>query len=158
MSNYAKYKDLGGGENNDSFNTNKNSTSSSVESKSIQQNNTQQNNTQQVETSPIIEIQSLEHKKHLISNFKIFVVKIYADWCQPCKQIASRCGQIASKYVSQVPPGIFGFSQENADLKISNVRGVPTFQFFKDGKYINEDLVGADVAAVDKKILELLRS
>jgi thiol-disulfide isomerase/thioredoxin len=150
MSNYAKYKDLGGGENNDSFNTGK----SSSESKGVQQPNTQQ-----PEVSPIIEIQSLEHKKHLLaSGNKVFVVKVYANWCQPCKQIASRCSQIASKYLSQVPPGMFIFAQENSDLKISNVKGVPTFQFFKDGKYINEDLVGADVAAVDKKIFELLRS
>lgn len=154
MSNYAKFKDLGG-EENDSFSSQMNSSNKQQPLQQPLQQSLQQPLQQQ---SPIIEIQNLEHKKHLISNFKVLVIKVYADWCQPCKQISTRCNQIASKYISQVPPGIFGFAQENVNLKVSNVKGVPTFQFFKDGKYINEDLIGADVVAVDKKILELLNN
>jgi hypothetical protein len=35
------------------------------------------------------------------------------------------------------------------------VKGVPTFQFFKQGKYVGS-IVGADVPGVEKKLLELL--
>jgi len=53
-------------------------------------------------------------------------------------------------------PGVCVLVAENADLNLSNVRGVPTHQFFKNGQYLNQDVVGADIAAVEKKLMELL--
>ena len=47
--------------------------------------------------------------------------------------------------------------EENSELNLSNVRGVPTFQFFKNGQYVNEDIVGADINAVEKKLITLLQ-
>jgi len=55
-------------------------------------------------------------------------------------------------------PGVCALVAENADLNLSNVRGVPTHQFFKNGQYVNQDVVGADINAVEKKLMELLSS
>jgi len=150
MSNYAKYKDLGGNDPNGSAS---NINTGSVPAQPVNQNIGV--GTHSPMPSSVVEIQNLEHKKHLISNNRVCVVKIHADWCQPCKQIAPRYNQIANKYSG---PGLCCLSQENSELGISNVRGVPTFQFFKEGRYLNNDIVGADISLVEKRIMELLQS
>jgi thiol-disulfide isomerase/thioredoxin len=133
MSNYAKYKDLGG------------ETSSVIPQKELPPQ-------QQINVE---EIESLEHKKFLINNNRICVVYIHGSWCQPCKSIAPRYIQLIGKYNRQ---GLCALVKEDVDKGLSNCRGVPTFQFFKEGNYLNQDIVGADIASVEKKIVELLSS
>ena len=145
MSNYAKYKDLGGS--TDSFNMPQPSQAAPLQGVG--------NTTPAPQNGPpqsrVVHIQSLDHKKQLILENKVCVVKVYADWCGPCKMIATRYGQLSNKFF-----GGACLAEEDSELGISNVKGVPTFQFFKNGKYINQDIVGADINAVEKRIMELL--
>jgi thioredoxin 1 len=99
-----------------------------------------------------IEIVSREQKMNLINSKRIVVVDIYAEWCQPCKQIESRYINFAREHTSNDVV----LMKENVDLKISdNIRGVPYFQFYKDGNMIGE-ITGADIDSVKKKTLELI--
>ena len=138
MSNYAKYKDLGN-ETTESF--------------------TPQPKNPLPAQNPgtgglVISIQNTEHKKQLIMNNKVVVVDVYADWCMPCKSMASRYEQLANKYSRQ---GICCLTKENIDLNISqNIQGVPNIQFFKNGQYITPDITGANVNAIEQRIIELL--
>lgn len=167
MSNYAKYKDLGAGDD-----SSKNITRPSPPQQGMppqqqgmmpqqgmmmpqQGMQPQQGMMMQQPQSVVVEVQSLEHKKHFINTNQVCVVKIHADWCQPCKAIAPRYAQMAQKYNR---PGVCVLIAENSDLNLSNVKGVPTHQFFKNGQYINADIVGADIAGVEKRIMELLSS
>ena len=167
MSNYAKYKDLGAGDDS-SKNIGKPSPQQPVmmqqkpwmmqqQAGGMQQPGMmqQQAGGMQQQQSVVVELQSLEHKKHFINTHQVCVVKVHADWCQPCKAIAPRYAQMAQKYNR---PGVCALISENADLNLSNVKGVPTHQFFKNGQYINADIVGADIASVEKRIIELLSS
>ena len=164
MSNYAKYKDLGAGDD-----SSKNIGKPSPQQPGVMQQQQpgmmqqqqpgmmqqQPGGMQQQQQSVVVELQSLEHKKHFINTHQVCVVKVHADWCQPCKAIAPRYAQMAQKYNR---PGVCALISENADLNLSNVKGVPTHQFFKNGQYINADIVGADIASVEKRIMELLSS
>jgi len=165
MSNYAKYKDLG--EQVDSFNTakqpqqltNNNSVRNNVVREPFNQQPQQQmsNNKPSYpnQSLPVIDVKTIEEKKHYIANNKVCVVYIYGTFCEPCKQIASRYVELINKYNKL---GLCMLLKENVENGLSNCRGVPTFQFFKDGNYLNTDIVGADILSVEKKVQELLNS
>ena len=102
-----------------------------------------------------VEIQNAAHKEQLIASNKVLVVDVYGTFCSPCKSMASRYEALAQKYNR---PGICCLAKEDVEKKISvNVRGVPALQFFKNGNYLNQDIMGPDLAAIEAKILELLQ-
>ena len=97
---------------------------------------------------------SADDKNVAVSNHRLTVVDVYADWCGPCKTIAPKVADLASKYNR---PGHCLVCKEDAELELSpDVRNLPTFQFYVDGKRVTEPIVGADVDAVERRILELL--
>jgi thioredoxin 1 len=138
MSNYAKYKDLGDGNKTENFNSQSGKQAPSSK-------------------FSVYELKSKEDKNTLIKNNRLCVVDIWADWCQPCKQIAGRYSQLAQKYTRL---GECVVVKENVESKFSdNIRGVPTFHFFKNGELLNDKTVmGGDIKKVEETIEELLHS
>jgi thioredoxin 1 len=130
MSSYAKYKDLGEGEK---------SSDSSVKS----------------ETNPIFpvfEIKTAEQKKQIISSHTVCVVKVWAEWCGPCKQIAKKYADLSKLYSRA---GFCLLTKEQADLGLSpSVKGIPAFLFYKNGKF-EGDIMGTDMKAVELKLKSL---
>jgi thioredoxin 1 len=60
-----------------------------------------------------------------------------ADWCQPCKKVKPIVEEINREYF----PGIFQIVDvdiENEMAKTFEIRSVPTFILFEDGKEINK--------------------
>ena len=80
----------------------------------------------------------------------LVVVKFSAVWCGPCKAIAPQIDALAEKHNDVV------FIHVDVDkldeLKDgSDVRGVPTFKFFKDGELLKA-FAGASVEKVKDSI------
>jgi len=100
-------------------------------------------------------ILKIEDKMHLIQNYKVCVVDVYADWCGPCKIVSPLFSQLFTKYNI---PGICILAKENVDLKLSpNIQVVPSFQFFLYGQ-LESIISGADITLVENKIVELINS
>ena len=60
-----------------------------------------------------------------------------ADWCQPCKKVKPIVEELNREYF----PGIFQIVEvdiENEMAKTFEIRSVPTFILFEDGKEINK--------------------
>jgi len=109
---------------------------------------------QELDEDPVTKIESAEHKKWLIENNKVVVVDIYGDWCGPCKVIMPKYKDICSRYSRN---GECVIVKEDVDKQFSSdVRGVPTFQFFFKGKSQGV-IVGGDIAGVERKLVELLQ-
>jgi thioredoxin 1 len=172
--NYAKYKDLPTSEIEKTIQQTPPQIPSQMQpQKQIFQNNPHLNNNnitinnnqnlqnmQNFNSQGIISVENLEHKINLIKQNIICVVDVYADWCGPCKGIASRYEEISIKYSR---PGVCAIVKENIDRNIKEpslfpeVKGVPFFQFFKNGIFV-ASIVGADIQSVENKIVELLQS
>lgn len=100
-----------------------------------------------------LKIQNMQHKQTLINSNRVVVIDVYGDWCGPCKAISPQYGEMAKKYNR---PGKCLLVKEDVDMELSqNIRGVPCFLFFKDGKYM-ESVTGADLQQVENKLLPLL--
>jgi thioredoxin 1 len=100
----------------------------------------------------VVEIQNMEHKRHILGSNRLVCVDIYANWCQPCKLTEGDYSVIASEFESQ---GLCAIVKENYEKKLTNdpaPTGLPTYQFFLDGQKIGEDIVGADLNKVRKTV------
>jgi thiol-disulfide isomerase/thioredoxin len=133
---YAKFKDLGS---NSMFES---STAQSME-----------NYTDEV-AKPIVKIRKIvseDDKMQLLQNYKIVVNDVYGKWCPPCKSAKPGYKTIANRYKN-----IVMFTRENEQDKISkDVAGVPTFQFYVNGKPQGV-ITGADLKSVEQKIKSLV--
>ena len=99
-------------------------------------------------------IKSIEQKESIIKLNNIVVLDIYADWCGPCKVIAPKYAELAKKY-NQVNACML--CKENIDYGMtdkSRITAVPTFLFFKGGKFV-DTIIGCDMNKIESKILEL---
>lgn len=98
--------------------------------------------------SKILEIIRQEEIDSLLLNNKPVVIKYYADWCGPCKNVAPKYVDLSNGYGDEVI-----FAQCNVDLGIdSEIQGVPTFKIFN--KNTVQKVTGPNIS----KVKELLKS
>lgn len=152
MSNYAKYKDLGEHVTNQSL---------QPPQRREEYITGPQNQPTQPHSEPssskafkLLELVNAEHKYKFINNNKVCVVYIWGSWCGPCQQLirSGRYEALAQKYNI---PGVCALAKEDVDLKISeDVKGIPLFQFFKNGEYAGH-VIGANLQEVEDKIKTL---
>ena len=105
-----------------------------------------------------VEITDMNTKNALVGNNKLVVVDVYSTRCEPCKSIAGRVDALADKYRSK---GVV-VAKENVDLGLQqpkgvNIRGVPSFLFYKNNKY-DGMVAGSDVFGVEAMIQSHLQN
>ncbi|MBA4543035.1 MULTISPECIES: co-chaperone YbbN [Thermoactinomyces] len=64
------------------------------------------------------------------------VVEFSADWCVDCKRVAPDMPGIAAKFASQFEFGELDVDESRTIAEEYNVKGIPTFIVFKDGKEV----------------------
>ncbi|KAF9970026.1 hypothetical protein BGZ73_007400 [Actinomortierella ambigua] len=98
---------------------------------------------------PLIAVTSDAQYDEEISVGKV-IIDFYADWCGPCKIIAPKYNDLATKY-----PDIkflkVNVDDLNASSEKAGVRAMPTFQTYHNGEKVGEAL-GANPAALIKLV------
>ncbi|KAG7443900.1 putative thioredoxin [Guyanagaster necrorhizus] len=93
---------------------------------------------------PVEPINSYDDFQKAIKGDKTIVVDFWASWCGPCKAISPIFQQLSE--IDDLD--VLGFYKVDVDAQTRiaeemEIRAMPTFAVFKDGKKIQE-IVGAD--------------
>src|SRR5262245_2218084 len=78
----------------------------------------------------------------VLGSDKLTVIDLWAEWCGPCKMMNPVINELSDEYGDKVVIGKLNVD-ENPKVPVDyNVRGIPTFLIFKNGK-LQEKIVGA---------------
>ncbi len=85
----------------------------------------------------------------VLGSEKVTVVDFWAEWCGPCKMMNPVLEELAKEYDGKAVIGKLNVD-DNPEVPMNyNVRGIPTFLFFKNG-----ELKGKIVGATTKQALK----
>jgi thioredoxin 1 len=87
-----------------------------------------------------------------MNNDKKAVACFSATWCIPCKKIKPLYQSFSKKY-SNIKFYEIDIDEDEQLVNEMNVKSIPTFVFFENGKKINE-LVGSDIEKLKEMIEE----
>ena len=105
----------------------------------------------------VMGVQNREHRATLIKESGILCIKIHAEWCKPCKQIAPEYASLAQEFRRK---GLAVCVEEDLANGIRNefeISSVPTFLIFHRGHLVDR-VEGADLNSVRNKMLELVET
>ena len=92
-----------------------------------------------------IEIQSIQHKKKILTDNGIVVVLVHAKWCGPCKGFKPKFFQYAKQNMNKAY-----FAQEDVDLALTEgISAVPSIIVYKKGN-IFKMIKGGKLEEVDE--------
>eukprot|EP01098_Paradermamoeba_levis_P003705 TRINITY_DN1657_c0_g6_i1.p2 TRINITY_DN1657_c0_g6~~TRINITY_DN1657_c0_g6_i1.p2 ORF type:complete len:150 (+),score=37.31 TRINITY_DN1657_c0_g6_i1:79-528(+) len=108
---------------------------------------------------PVVDVPNSAEFKQQISSNNLVVVDFYATWCGPCVQAAPHFAKLASNTTSNATGPQVSFLKVDIDkvedvARDCQISAVPTFQFFKGGKKVDE-VVGANFNAIQQKLSQL---
>ncbi|KAG4433138.1 hypothetical protein IFR05_011380 [Cadophora sp. M221] len=104
----------------------------------------------------MLEIKSLSQFNALKSSSSLLIIDFYATWCGPCKAISPVFGRLSTPHASSSAGTGIVFAQVDVDkakdvAQTCGITAMPTFQFFRGGKKIDE-VKGADVQQLSTKV------
>ena len=86
----------------------------------------------------VFDIDSEESFQDILQTFPIVVVKTWASWCQPCRQLGPKYNQLAEKYEEAFNQKRVIFLKDNIenneDIHKPLVSVVPTFFIYVQGQ------------------------
>lgn len=82
---------------------------------------------------------SFEHE--VLKSDKPVLVDFWADWCQPCRQLAPVVEAVAQRYEGKAKFVKVNVDDNNQTAQRYGIRGIPTLILFKEGSE-SERLVG----------------
>jgi thioredoxin 1 len=83
----------------------------------------------------------------------VSVIKVYADWCGPCKTYAPKYEALAHRYNNN---SSINFASTNSDDKVVKATALPTTLIVKNGKIIHS-MTGGDVNELERALSTLSR-
>lgn len=88
----------------------------------------------------------------LIHSSNLLVLDIYADWCQPCRYIGPKFQELSKSHADVTFVKINMDSLSPEQIKEFGVTVLPTFLYFKDGKFVDK-VMGANILDVVDKMM-----
>lgn len=100
-----------------------------------------------------MEIKSKEFEKEILKHDGVALVDFWGSWCPPCKRVEETLKEILKEYKDKIKIRKMNVDKNPYYAKKYDIRGVPAFLIFKEGKEI-ERHVGAKSKEQLVKIIE----
>jgi thiol-disulfide isomerase/thioredoxin len=98
----------------------------------------------------VIEIQSAQHKKKLLSEWMHVVVMVFGQWCGPCKTFKPKFSEYAKQHVNKIL-----FACEDVDLGITPaVTAVPSLLIYSRGGLVHA-IKGGNLQELHNELMRL---
>ncbi len=81
------------------------------------------------------------------------LVDLWAEWCGPCKAVAPVLDKLADQWDGHLRVGKLNIDDNRELAAQFQVRGIPAFLLFKDGKVVDQ-MVGAMPQAAFERFVE----
>jgi thioredoxin 1 len=102
------------------------------------------------------EIKTPEERRKTIISHNVACIYIYADWCGPCKQIASPFSVLCDKYNRPGLCSMVKLNWDNVDkTERQQINGIPLFLIYYNGQLV-DNVIGANLQELEEKIKKLL--
>ena len=82
-------------------------------------------------------------EQEVLKSEKPVLVDFWASWCAPCKMVAPTIEQIAEEYSDKLKIGKCDIDDNQDSAMKYQVRSIPTFVFYKDGKEVTRSMGAA---------------
>jgi len=104
----------------------------------------------------ILHFSDSNFKKEVLGSDLPVLVDFWANWCGPCKMIASIVEEVAKEYSNKIKVGKLDVDSNPKTATEYGIMSIPTLIFFKQGK-VRDQVVGAlNKSELKKKIEENL--
>ena len=95
------------------------------------------------------EITDATFQAEVLDSKQVTLIDLWAEWCGPCKAMNPIITELSAEYEGKALIAKIDVDNNPVTPDKFNVRGIPTFLFFKNGE-LAEKLVGA----TSKKVLK----
>lgn len=104
----------------------------------------------------VIDLRDKNHKDEVVSKNRIVCIEIYADWCGPCKTLSPTYATMALEFRDKYSALLvkYNYSKMASDER-TVCQVVPMFEFYLDGKRLDETVIGGDLRKVEEIISKM---
>jgi thioredoxin 1 len=89
-----------------------------------------------------LEFTDANFHSEVLESDKLTVVDLWAEWCGPCRMMSPVVEELSKEYAGKALVGKLNVDDNPNVPTEHNVRGIPTFLFFKGGVLVDK-VVGA---------------
>ena len=100
----------------------------------------------------IYQLNDANFEEEVLNSDKPVIVDFYADWCGPCKMMASVISQVAGEYMDKIKVGRINIDENTATAMKYRVLSIPTLVFFQKGETAGRLEGALPKTVVDQKI------
>jgi thioredoxin 1 len=105
-----------------------------------------------------LELTDANFRKEVLESNIPVLVDFWASWCPPCKMVEPVIKELASKYAGKVKVGKINVDRNPITVSRYDIKGVPTFMLFKEGKVIQRQTGAQSMEQLEEILSVLLRN
>ena len=84
----------------------------------------------------ILHLNDSNFNAEVIDSKEAVLVDFWAEWCGPCKRIATVVEEIAKEYKGKIKVAKVNVDEGRATASNFGIMSIPTLLFFKNGKFL----------------------